>query len=191
MKTVIQYLICCKYGDWDDARTIPVLVAQNPSIAQDVIKDLEGNPQSEYLKMIEEYDVPSDACYSMQPICTLTDEPKDLLTKDELVQKLKAGTKMEDLFDFCPGQECDIFKTTQLIPGDKIIYIPDLNLNKIPTDRPAKDAEEIQWILGSCYTGDEFLEDCDNNWKKAEELFCYCDWLHPSSALPEIDNEDE
>ena len=45
-------------------------------------------------------------------------------------------------------------------------------------------------ILDECYSGDDFIELCDGNVEMAERLFWYCDWQHPSSALPEIEDEE-
>ena len=51
--------------------------------------------------------------------------------------------------------------------------------------------EEIEEILDQCYTGDDFIEECDGDVEKAERLFWYCDWQHPCSALPEIEDDEE
>lgn len=193
MKATTQYLIHCDYGEYDDARSVPVLVVPQEALAREICREMKKNPESPYLiqalRIMGESTLPVDAGFAYYEIPVLEDIP--LLTKDKLIQKLRSGAKMEDLFDFRPGQECEIFKTKQLIPGDKIIYIPDLNLNKVPTGRPVTDPEEIEDILHSCYTGDEFLAECDGNLEKAEILFSYCDWQHPSSALPEIDDEED
>lgn len=116
---------------------------------------------------------------------------KRLLTKDELRQKLQSGAKMEDMFKFRAGQECDIFKAEDFISGEEILYIPDLDLNEIPTERPVSGPEEIDDILHSCYTGNDFIEECHGDVDLAIQLFWYCDWHHPSSALPEVEDKDE
>lgn len=168
MKTKTQYLIHCHYRKYDDTRTVPVLVVPQETLAKEICGEMEANPESPYLiqalKIMGESSLPNDAGFGYDEIPVLEEIP--LLTKDELIHKLQAGAKMEDLFDFRAGQECEIFKTASLIPGDKIIYIPDLSLNKIPTSRPVNDPEEIKDILHSCYTGDEFLEECDGNTEK-------------------------
>ena len=74
---------------------------------------------------------------------------------------------------------------------DEIIYIPDISLNDIPMDRPLRNGEEIEEVLSVCYAGVDFVQECAGDVKLAEQLFYYCDWQHPSSALPEVDYEDE
>ena len=113
------------------------------------------------------------------------------MTKAELRERLLGGAAMDDLFEFRCGQECEIFKATRFEPGDEIIYIPDLSLNMIPVTDPADDPEAVEEILDCCYTGDDFIEECGGDIRKARYLFWYCDWQHPSSALPEIEDEME
>lgn len=113
------------------------------------------------------------------------------MTKAELRERLKAGEKLDDLLTFTSGQECDIFKADKFLVGQEVIYIPDIYLNFIPTTRRVRDAEELEEILAECFTGDDFLDQCDGNMEMAERLFCYCDWQHPSSARDEIDDEEE
>ena len=96
------------------------------------------------------------------------------MTKAELREKLLGGAVMDDLFAFRNGQDCEIFKATRFERSDDIIYIPDL--------------EEI---VGCCYTGNDFVEECGGDVEKARHLFWYCDWQHPSSALPEIEDDEE
>lgn len=112
------------------------------------------------------------------------------IEKDELKTALKAGFKMSDLFDFSEGQGCLIFKEDGFLLGKKIIYIPDVFLNEIPLDSPIANDTEIIELLDECYSGDDFIELCDGNVEMAERLFWYCDWQHPSSALPEIEDEE-
>ena len=113
------------------------------------------------------------------------------MTKAELRKKLLEGAVMDDLFTFRDGQECEIFKASQFEPGDEIIYIPDLALNMIPVTEPANGPDNVEEIVGCCYTADDFIEECGGDVEKANHLFRYCDWQHPSSALPEIEDEDE
>ena len=113
------------------------------------------------------------------------------MKKNDLRDYLKAGYFMDDAFDFEPGQECEIFKAEKFTPGDEIIYIPDTNLNMIPRGTCITDDETIDEVIGNCYTGDNFIECCEGDKKMAERLFDYCDWQHPSSAVPEIYDEDE
>lgn len=113
------------------------------------------------------------------------------MTKAELQDHLKAGYFMDDAFDFGPGQDCEIFKADEFKPGDEIIYIPDAHLNEIPRGASVTDDEIIEEVVSNCYTGDDFIEECGGNEELAERLFRYCDWQHPSSALPEVEDDDE
>ncbi len=115
------------------------------------------------------------------------------MTKGELREYLKAGGLMGDAFDFGPGQECEIFKADYFEPGDEIIYIPDLSLNKIPVWEPVTDDEAIEEVVGNCCTGNDFIDECDGDTETAERLFWYCDWQHPSSAMDEgaVDDDEE
>ena len=40
-------------------------------------------------------------------------------------------------------------------------------------------------------TGNDFLSVCDGDERLAKELFHYCDWQHPTSALPELEDYEE
>ena len=113
------------------------------------------------------------------------------MTKAELRDYLKAGYAMDDAFDFGPGQECEIFKADSFKPGDEIIYIPDVHLNMIPMGTPITDDEVIEDVVNSCYTGNDFIEECGGDAELAGRLFWYCDWQHQNSALPEIDDSEE
>lgn len=113
------------------------------------------------------------------------------MTKAELRERLRKGAIMDDLLDFREGQECWMFKAADFKPGDDILYIPDIDLNDIPVAEHPKTYEEIEDIIDQCYTGDDFIEECGGNVEKAKHLFWYCNWQHPSSALPEIDDDEE
>ena len=115
------------------------------------------------------------------------------MTKQELREYLKAGYFMDDAFDFGPGQDSDIFKSDRFELGDEIIYIPDVYLNMIPQGAPITDDEVIEEVVSNCYTGNDFLEQCGGDAEKAERLFWYCDWQHPSSAMDEgaVDDDEE
>lgn len=115
---------------------------------------------------------------------------KSGITKENLNKHLLSGGCMDELLLFTNGQECQIFKADDFTVTDDILYIPDLVLNEIPTDRPV-EKREIDDILSCCYTGKDFLSDCDGDAALARRLFDYCDWQHPSSALPELDDGDE
>ena len=108
------------------------------------------------------------------------------MTKEELWARLARGKTMEELFMIREGQDCPIVKMG-FQAGDEILYIPDFWLNEIPEDRPITDPERIKEVLACCYTGDDFLNECGGDEVLARELHAYCDWQHPSSALPEIE----
>ncbi len=119
------------------------------------------------------------------------DESNSTLTKQELKSLLQQSHTLNDLLPFGPGQDCEIFKAETFIPGDTVIYIPDVTLNKIPIDRPITDPQEIADILSNCYKGQDFINECGGDAEKSERLFRYCDWQHPSSAMDEIYDDEE
>ena len=61
---------------------------------------------------------------------------KPLITIKEVKERLISGSTLEDLFDLRDGQECTIFKAPDFPENesdfDKVIYIPDMELNEIP-----------------------------------------------------------
>ena len=117
------------------------------------------------------------------------------MKKNELNEKIAFGTPLGQLFEFSPGQDCEIFKADHFEPTDEILYIPDLALNNIDEYVDYIDEYETAWIteniLDCCYTGNDFINLCDGNVEKAVRLFWYCDWQHPSSALDEIDDDED
>lgn len=117
--------------------------------------------------------------------------PRTFLTKEKLREKLSDGELLTHLIETCSGQECEIVKADAFYPGDEIIYIPDLQMNGIPMTKPVTSPAEIEELLSSCYTADDFIEICEGNKELAKRLFFYCDWQHPSSALPELYDDDE
>lgn len=102
------------------------------------------------------------------------------MTKDELWKELKAGVKLEDIFEFTDGQDCLIYKGKFLpgIIGDDICYIPDIYLNEIPVNRPVSESE-IEDIIDECFTTNDFINECKGHENLAEDLFNYVDWQHP------------
>lgn len=113
------------------------------------------------------------------------------MKKEELRNRLKSGYKLDDIFVFSPGQDCTIFKAEKFEDGEEIIYIPDISLNGIPVSTPIAVDDTIDNVIDCCYTGQDFIDQCDGDLDLAKRLFLYCDWQHPSSALPEIDDRDE
>lgn len=118
-------------------------------------------------------------------------EQKPTITKTMLRSQLQQGHMLNNLLAFGPGQDCEIFKADKFYPGDVVIYVPDVTLNHIPLDRPITDPEEFSEVLSNCYTGQDFIDECNGDTEKAKHLFCYCDWQHPSSAVDELDNGEE
>lgn len=53
------------------------------------------------------------------------------MNREQVKEELLKGRTLEELFEFHPGQECDIYKG-EFSLSDEIIYIPDLDLNEIP-----------------------------------------------------------
>lgn len=100
------------------------------------------------------------------------------MTVKELKKKLIKGYRLKDLFDFSDGQDCIIYKSDFEITDD-IIYIPDIDLNEINIDTKL-NKEEIKNVLNSCYTGNDFVEECNGYKDVAEELFEFVDWQHPN-----------
>jgi hypothetical protein len=107
------------------------------------------------------------------------------MTKAELRRSLMSGSSLAEALPLSDGQDCIIFKADSFSPDESILYIPDIHLNQIPYDRTAA-AQEIDKILGYCYTGEDFISICDGDVRMAKYLFCYCDWQHPSSAVDEL-----
>lgn len=99
------------------------------------------------------------------------------MNKHQLRERLKAGKILTSLFNFTEGQDCMIYKGN-FEKSDSIIYIPDLDLNEIETDRDLTD-EEINQIINKCYSGYDFIDICNNHENVAEVLFDYVDWQHP------------
>ena len=113
------------------------------------------------------------------------------LTKQELRLQLQQGHTLNELLAFGPGQDCEIFKADKFYPGDVVIYVPDVCLNHVPLDRPITVPEELEEVLSQCYTGQDFIDECGGDAEKAEHLFCYCDWQHPSSTIDELTDDEE
>ena len=118
-------------------------------------------------------------------------EQEATITKTMLRSQLQQGHTLNDLLAFGPGQDCEIFKADKFYPGDVVIYVPDVVLNHIPLERPITGPEELDEVLSNCYTGQDFIDECQGDTEKAEHLFFYCDWQHPSSAVDELADDEE
>lgn len=106
------------------------------------------------------------------------------MNKQEIVGQLKKGKILSHLFDFTDGQECLIYKGN-FTATDDVIYIPDIYLNEIPINIPLTK-ERLKDIEYDLYSGNDFINECNGNVRLAKELFDFCDWSHPSSALSDI-----
>lgn len=116
------------------------------------------------------------------------------MTKAELRQQIEERQCMlEDILPMSDGQECLVYKASEFSVSDEIIYIPDIWLNELCSVRDDDDdgADYAQRVIDNSYTGKDFMEECGGNEELARRLFWYCDWQHPSSALPEVDDEEE
>lgn len=111
------------------------------------------------------------------------------MKKTEVKTELLAGKTIEELFSLSYGDSCMIYQADRFFPGEEIIYIPDLWLNEIQYEKPIRDPEEIEAAIDAMYTGNDFVELCHGDAELAERLFWYCRWQHPSSALPELEDD--
>lgn len=102
-----------------------------------------------------------------------------MMNKKELKAKLEQGEHLEDIFNFTDGQECLIYKG-KFEKSDNIIYIPDIYLNELETDTVVEDEEDLNNILKNCYTGNDFLKECNGCEKAARALFGFVNWQHPN-----------
>lgn len=126
----------------------------------------------------------------------------------ELKQGLLQGKHLDELLSLSDGQDCTIFKAESFCTDATILYIPDISLNEIPCsldlsiDNSMSDAsngawssmtaeEQVNLVLSYCYTGEMFVELCEGDEALAWRLFGYIDWQHPSSALDEIQYDDQ
>ena len=112
------------------------------------------------------------------------------MTKNELKMKLEACAFLIDLFDFTHGQESLIYKGN-FETSDQIIYIPDVDLNEIDTESVLED-EEVENVLNHCYTGNDFVDECNGHQELAKELFGFVDWQNPNvqDLLDGYDDEE-
>lgn len=112
------------------------------------------------------------------------------MTKAELLEGLRNGSALKELLQLSPGQDCTIYKAEKFSIGDEVIYIPDMELNNITTGKSMYE-EDAEYTVNRCYSGEDFVDLCDGDDALAYRLWCYCDWQHPSSALPECEYDDE
>ena len=82
------------------------------------------------------------------------------MKKTDLKAALRSGAKLNDLLSFGPGQDCEIFKADKFYEDDEVIYVPDVSLNEIPLNRPITDQNELDEVIGYCYTGRNWQSVC-------------------------------
>lgn len=115
---------------------------------------------------------------------------KNMINKRELAARLKQGECLEEIFDFTDGQECLIYKG-EFEVSDNIIYIPDIYLNKLNLG-VVETGENLNDILKNCYTGNDFLKECNGYKNIAKALFDFVDWQHPNiQDLTDCYDEEE
>lgn len=86
--------------------------------------------------------------------------------------------------------ECLIYKG-EFEVSDNIIYIPDIYLNKLNLGVVAT-GENLNDILKNCYTGNDFLKECNGYKNIAKALFDFVDWQHPNiQDLTDCYDEEE
>lgn len=113
------------------------------------------------------------------------------MNKKGLKARLEQGELLGDIFNFTVGQDCLIYKGKFEI-SDNIIYIPDIYLNELETDAVAENEEDLNNILENCFTGNDFMEECNGCEKAAKALFGFVDWQHPDiQDLMDLYEEDE
>lgn len=108
------------------------------------------------------------------------------ITKEELREQLLLGRCLYELLPVRDGQECEIVKVKDFLPGNTVIYMPDLWMSNVPVNELVTDLEMLEEVVSYCYTGDDFIAECNGDVEKAKDLFHYVDWQHPSSAVDEI-----
>lgn len=112
------------------------------------------------------------------------------MNRYKLKEQLQSGITLESIFKFTEGQDCMIYKG-DFMRSDDIIYIPDLDLNEIATDRTLTN-EEIEEAIEKCYSGWNFIDICNNHENVAKALFDFVDWQHPRTQdLTECYDEEE
>lgn len=80
------------------------------------------------------------------------------MTKQEILKLLRNGVKLNQIFDFISGQECEIYKSDDWTQAreDDIVYIPDISLNDICIDKNIHFEDERLYILRQFYRKKRF-----------------------------------
>ena len=111
------------------------------------------------------------------------------MTTKEIREYLNTGKSLCDVLELVAGQECEIYKALTFDPAkpDEVVYVPDLWLNEVPAIEEDLTPDVIEEILSYCYTTQDFIDEMEGDIRKAEELFRFCDWQHPSSAAVDME----
>ena len=116
------------------------------------------------------------------------------MTKEELQRQIVEEQRMlETILPLSDGQDCLIYKAKEFSVSNEIIYIPDVWENNLDTLNGSDDDDGISYaqrVVENSYTGRDFVDVCGGDVDLAKRLFHYCDWQHPSSALPEVDDRE-
>ena len=107
------------------------------------------------------------------------------MNKYDVRKLLRQGKTLDELFKFRKGQECWIYKSDEFVASDDVIYIPDLDLNGIVTDRPMTP-NEIEETVSHMSSGNDFIAECNGNVQLAKYVFESVDWQHPSAEFGDI-----
>ena len=100
------------------------------------------------------------------------------MTKNDLCEGFGRGKTLSEMLEFIP-EKFEIFKAKEFIPGNDIIYIPDLWMLKISVTEKVLDPIVRQEVLSNCYTGDDFIAVCEGDEEEARRIFAFCDWRDP------------
>ena len=115
------------------------------------------------------------------------------MNKVYLKKELETGCPLDLILELTTGQcGCTIYKELKADDiirygmHDEVCYIPDMELNDIPYEKPNLSAEETADILENCYTFQDFIDLCHGDVNKAKIVYGNCDWQHPSSEYEEM-----
>lgn len=115
------------------------------------------------------------------------------MTKDYLRKELESSIPLDLILDLTTGQcGCTIYKgcsaddLVHYSDFDNICYIPDMELNNIPYDKPFLSEEERDTIIECCYAFQDFIDLCHGDINKAKIVYENCNWQHPSTEYEEM-----
>lgn len=115
------------------------------------------------------------------------------MNKFYLKKKLESGRSLDSILELTTGQcGCTIYKErladyiVQTGFLNDVCYIPDMELNDLPYEKPNLSDEEISDIIDNCYSFHDFIDLCHGDINKAKIVYENCDWQHPSSEYEEM-----